>query len=212
MALNDIISSALEKIGFKKSEIEKCREAIALHEECIRDLNDDLHAKFEASQELERALRDMKVKYNAASPASKKLLESQIRSLMRDFSGMKELQDIVVRNIEKEKLLLRNRRVELEHLRHPSDVRTIADAQDRKEEIISDLEEEDAEIEGLSGCTYRRDESFRTSVADCAVPAAETDSLIREIDSLIGEDAPEPVAEEGESPDSDSSKEMLQEA
>ena len=192
MALNDTISSLLEKIGLKKSDLGKCRDAILAHEERIKDLNDDLSGKFDEMQRLERSLRDLKAKYDAASQASRKLLESQIRSLMRDFSGLKEMQDIVLRNLEKEKLLLRNRRIELEHLRHPTDVDSIVDAQERKDEIISDLEEEDAEVSELAGRVYRREEDVKPVQEDSS------DTLGSEMDALLG--SPTAVAEKGGNP------------
>ena len=193
MALNDAISAILEKVGLKKSDLAKCREAIVEHEDRIKDLNDELSGKLDEAQRLERMLRGLKAKYDAAAPASRTLLEAQIRSLMRDFSGLKEVQDIILRNLDKEKLLLRNRRIELEHLRHPTDVGAIVDAQDRKDEVVADLEEEDAEVSELAGRVYRRKEEVDATVMAELGPKAESaDALGREIDALLG---PVPAAE-----------------
>jgi len=185
MALNDAISAVLEKVGLKKSDVEKCRDAILVHEERIKDLNDELAGRLDDAQRLERALRDLKAKYDAATPASKRLLESQIRSLMSDFSGLKEMQDIILRNLDKEKLLLRNRRIELEHLRHPTDIDTVIDAQDRKEAMVSDLKEEDVEVAELAGHVYSREENVPSSTAE-STDKDSADALGREIDALIG--------------------------
>lgn len=192
MGLNDTISAMLEKVGLKKSDIVKCREAIMAHEERVKDLNDELAAKFDEAQSLERRLRDLKAKYDAAAPASRKLLEEQIRSLMRDFSGLKEVQEIVLRNLEKEKLLLRNRRIEFEHLRHPTDVDSLVEAQDRKSEIVADLEEEDAEVLELAGRVYHREENAASHQEAAFNPQPETsaEALGREIDALLGSAEP----------------------
>lgn len=182
MPLNDAIAAVLEKVGLKKSEMRKCRDAILQHEERIKDLNDELSGKLAEAQRIEQSLLELKRTFDAASPASQKLLESQIRSAMNDFRGLKEMQDIVLRNLEKEKLLLRNRRIELEHLRHPTDVEAIVEAQDRKEEIVSNLKEEDVEVAELEGNVYRREDADRPATEDVASGAM----LAREIDELLG--------------------------
>ena len=128
MPINDFISGILVKTGLKKTEEQLCRDAIERCEERIRDLNDQLAGQLEEAGAMEARLRDGKSRYDAASPAVKPLLAEQLRSLMKDFGHLRERQALTLRALEKEKLLLQGRRIELEHSRHPSDAEAVAEA------------------------------------------------------------------------------------
>lgn len=186
MAINDILSGLLVKTGLKKTDLQKCEAAIAEHEERIKDLFDELAERTAESGRLESRIRKLKGEYDLATPASKPLLEAQIRSLMGDFKHLKELQDLVLRNIEKEKLLLQGRRMERENLRHPVDVGAVEEVVETKEGILDDLKDEDAELARLGQTSYVRDvESTGESVGQ-PDGQARTDALNRDVEALLG--------------------------
>ena len=198
MAINGILSSILEKTGLRKSEIGKCELAIAEMEARIRDLHDELEAKGSETKDLERRLRLLKSQYDAATPASKRLLEAQMRSLMGDYDRIGELQGLILRNIEKNKSLLAAKRMELETLRHPVDQDSVEDAIDAKREIVADLKDEDKSLEKLAGTTYEREsEPLPESggkVRDEAAERAREGDFERRLEALIGKpDAPAPA-------------------
>lgn len=154
MAMNDILSALLTRLGLKTSEKDLCERAIRLHEENLKDLHDRLQEQMDEVKSLETRLRKLKSDYDVATPASKTLYEAQIRSLMKDFERARERQRLTLRNIEKEKALLQNRRLEAENLDHPTDVAAVEESEDRKDELLDDLQEEDASLEALAGKTY----------------------------------------------------------
>lgn len=191
MALTDILASLLSKAGGKKDEKALCERAILEHEERIRDLNDRRMEQMESVKTLEDRIRHLKAEYNAASPAAKRLYEAQIRSLMKDYARAQEMMELTLRNVEKEKQLLQNRRLQQQHLLYPTDENAIEDAIDRKEEIVEDLHSEDALMEELEGKTYRRGEEDETATAT----AQQTDeqrqaSLEKDLAALLGEEKP----------------------
>ena len=192
MAINDTLANLLIKAGLKKSEAQKLEDQIHQLEERIRDLQDDLNGKVEETDRLVAKIRRLKAKCDAAAPASRQLLEDQIRSLMRDFKYLKESQGLTLRNIEKHKLLLQNRRLALEHAKHPVDVQEIEDVTDDKQEMVDELKDEDKELARLDDMTYTKE-----SVQD----AEKSDSLDRELEALIGKsEEPQVQNEVSESP------------
>jgi len=191
MAINDILSGLLVKTGLKKTDLQKCEEAIAEHEERIRDLFDELAERTAESGRLESRIRKLKGEYDLAAPVSKPLLEAQIRSLMGDFKHLKELQDLVLRNIEKEKLLLQGRRMERESLRHPVDVGVVEDAVEAKEGVLDGLKEEDAELARLGRTSYVREDKPEGEAAGQADGPAREAALNRDVEALLGTERPD---------------------
>ena len=190
MAINDILSGLLVKTGLKKTELQKCESAIAAHEERIRDLFDELSERTAESGRLESRIRKLKGEYDLATPVSKPLLEAQIRSLVGDFKHLKELQDLVLRNIEKEKLLLQGRRMEREHLRHPVDVGSVEEALETKEGMLDDLKDEDAELARLGRTSYVRDQKLAVGADGQLDGQAGVDALDRDVAALLGTERP----------------------
>ena len=186
MAINDILSGLLVKTGLKKTDLQKCEAVIAEHEERIKDLFDELADRTSESRFLEERIRKLKGEYDVAAPVSKPLLEAQIRSLMGDFRHLKELQDLVLRNIEKEKLLLQGRRMERENLRHPVSVETVEEAVETKESILDDLKDEDAELARLEGTSYVRDEKTGGGAVESKDGRSREEALNRDVEALLG--------------------------
>lgn len=188
MAINDILSNLLTKTGLKKTDEQKCTAAIAALEEDIRNRYDELECKVDEARRLEGRIRQVKEQYDKATPASKKLLEAQLKSLMGDFRHLQERQGLTLRNIEKSKLLLQNKRIELENLHHPADVVAIEEAAETKDDILSELKREDREIASLKEKTYVREEEEPEEKAVGAVyDKVKEDALNREFDALFGE-------------------------
>lgn len=182
MALNDILSALVEKIGLRKSDRRRCEEAIAEHGYRIRDLDRRLSGLVEEARTVERRLRELKAAYDAATAQSRALLEAQIRSGMRDFARIRELQVLTLRNQEKEKTLLNARRLELENLDHPTDEAAVDEARSRKEDLIEDLRDEDETLADLGNLQYNPD----GTAADAATAPAETSgSVIADLDALL---------------------------
>lgn len=187
MAINDILAELAVKIGLKKTDLQRCESSIAELEEQIRDLYDELERKLEEARQLEARIRKIKAQYDQAAPASKKLLESQLKSLMGDFRHLQELQDLTLRNIEKSKLLLQSRRMELEVLLHPVEVDAVEDAADAKQELLDDLKDEDRELAKLKDKAYvREEESEADRPTTPAYDQARKEALNREFESLFG--------------------------
>lgn len=191
MAINDILSGLLVKAGLKKTDLQKCEAAIAEHEERIKDLFDELADRTAESKRLEERIRKLKGEYDVAAPVSKPLLEAQIRSLMGDFKHLKELQDLVLRNIEKEKLLLQGRRMERESLRRPVDVGAVEDAVETQKGILDDLKDEDAELMRLGQTSYVRDEKPDGEAVEQSDVHAREDALNRDVEALLGTEQPD---------------------
>lgn len=200
MAINDILSSLLEKTGIKKSNVRKCEDAIAELEGRIRDLHDELEGKGEEIKLLESRLRTLKERYDASSPAAKKLLDAQIRSLISDYKRMEEMQGLILRNIEKHKALLAAKNMELETLRHPVDAGVVDDAIDTKQEIVDDLKDEDKSLDKLSETTYEKEEeaTARLVVRDEAADKARDEALERDLEALLGKQEEIPEAKRPE--------------
>lgn len=185
MALNDILSTLVEKMGLKKSDRRRCEEAIAEHEYRIKDLDRRLAGLVEEARTVERRLRELKVAYDAATVQARGLLEAQIRSGMRDFARIRELQTLTLRNQEKEKTLLNACRLELENLDHPTDEVAVDEARSRKE----DLQDEDETLADLDNLRYDPHES----AIDTAGASEMSVSVISDLDALLdGKTNPSP--------------------
>lgn len=197
MPINDFISEFLVKTGLKKTEEQLCEESIRLCEEHIRDLNDQLTELLEEAERMEQRLRAGKAHYDAASPTLKPLHAEQLRSLMKDFGHIRERQALTLRNLEKEKLLLQGRRIELDRFRHPTDTETVAEAAERKEEVMDALQEEDEEIADLEQVVYQRKETEPPAVPETSLD--DEARLNRELAALLG-DTPSPEKEAEEKP------------
>lgn len=195
MAVNDILSGLLVRMGLKKTEIQECEEAIAIHEERIKDINDQISGQMAKIEALECRLRQLKDAYDAAISASKPLHEAKLRSCMRDFRLEKELQALRMRNLDKEKLLLQNRLLELENLRHPTAVGDIENVCDRKEELLQDLGEEDGELKGLEDASYEP-ANFAPDAQD-VTETRKAQALERDLAALLGENE-KPVGQTSE--------------
>lgn len=199
MAILEILSGALEALRLKKSRLRKCRDAIAAHDERIRDLYDELARRNSDAETLEAAVKKLREKFAAASPASQELLEPQIRSLAGDFKRLRELQTIALRNIEKEKHLRQARMIELENIMHPADTAKIEDAIDAKLDALDDLKDEDVEISRLAETAYEREESQEggqhASHAPAAAAKERADALLRDLDNLLGKENPPEASE-----------------
>lgn len=186
MALNDILAALLIKVGLRKTEAQQLHAEIERLEEHIRDLQDDLDDKVDESGMLVDQMRRLQGRRDAAAPAARQLLEDQIRSLMRDFKHLKERQALTLRNIEKAKLLLQNRKLEFEHLKHPVDAFEIGDVAEAKREMLEDIHEEDAEISKLDGMTYEREQMDEQASNVDEMTKARSAALDRELEALIG--------------------------
>lgn len=187
MALNDILSRLMIKIGVKKSETALCAEAICRHEDRIKDFNDLLGLQLEDVKKLENRIRALKTEYDSAGQAGKRLYESQIRSLMKDFGRAREIHDLTLRNLEKEKLLLQNRRLELENLQNPVDESEIDDVIAAKDELVTEIRKEDEVISELENTVYSRNENAVTD-SDGILPDSERDALLeKDLSSLLGD-------------------------
>lgn len=200
MAINDILSSLLEKTGIKKSNVRKCEDAIAELEGRIRDLHDELEGKGEEIKLLESRLRTLKERYDASSPAAKKLLDAQIRSLISDYKRMEEMQGLILRNIEKNKSLLAAKSMVLETLRHPVDAEGVEDAIDSKQEMIGDLKDEDKSLNKLAGTTYEIEDGMPAGqiVRDAASGKTRDEALERDLEALLGKPTANPEAKSPE--------------
>lgn len=189
MALNDILSTLVEKMGLKKSDRRRCEEAIAEHEYRIKDLDRRLAGLVEEARTVERRLRELKVAYDAATVQARGLLEAQIRSGMRDFARIRELQTLTLRNQEKEKTLLNACRLELENLDHPTDEVAVDEARSRKEDLIEDLQDEDETLADLDNLRY----DPHKSAIDTADASEMSVSVISDLDALLdGKTNPSP--------------------
>lgn len=186
MALNDMLAALLIKIGLRKTEAQRLHSEIERLEEHIRDLQDDLDDKVDESGRLVDKMRRLQGRRDAAAPAERLLLEDQIRSLMRDFKHLKERQSFALRNIEKAKLLLQNRKLEFEHLKHPVDAFEIEDVTEAKREMLEEMREEDAEISKLDGMTYEREHMEEQASNGDEMVKARSAALDRELEALIG--------------------------
>lgn len=198
MPINDFISDILVKTGLKKTEDQLCADAISHHEERIRDLNDHLAELLDEVARIEHNIRNVKEQYDAATSASKPLYAERLRSLMRDLERVRELQMLTLRNLEKEKMLLQERRIEREHIRHPSDPDIVSDAIERKEEVIADLQEEDGELSRLETTVYSKDPDLPAGPITSTV---DEERLNREVEALLGDAATLEREKPSESPE-----------
>lgn len=200
MALNDMLAALLVKVGLRKSEAARCDEAILRHEDRIRDFNGLLADQLDEVRRLEARIRALKAEYDKAGGAGKALCEARLRSLMKDFARSKELQDLTLRNLEREKLLLQNRRLEREHLRHPTDVEAVEDALERKDELVQETQEEDETLAELEGRVYRREEPAAGAPDDAQAEARRAAQLERDLAAVLGDapaaEAPQPKEKE----------------
>lgn len=184
MSINEILSRLLVRTGLKKSEVRLCEDAISAHENRIKDINDQIAGQMSKIETLERRLHILKKEYDAASPAAKPLYEAKLRSCMHDFKLEKELQSIKMRNLNKEKLLLQNRRIELECLLHPVDPDAVDEVQDVKKDILSELEDEDGRLEELGAAVYEHSDE---SVSGVDMPDRDREiQLERDFAALLG--------------------------
>lgn len=184
MSINEILSRLLVLTGLKKSGVRLCEDAISAHENRIKDINDQIAEQMSKIDTLERRLHILKREYDAASPAAKPLHEAKLRSCMHDFKLEKELQAIKMRNLNKEKLLLQNRRIELECLLHPVDGDAVDEVQDVKKDILSELEDEDGRLEELGAAVYEHNDE---TVSNVDIPNRDRElKLERDFAALLG--------------------------
>lgn len=202
MAINDVISSILTKLGLKQTEMQKCESAIDELEEKIRNLYDQLNDRIDECKRLEGRIGKLKVQYDAANAATRQLLEEQIRSLLRECKHIKERQGLLLRNIEREKALKHACELKLDNLRNPTDVDTVGEMAEDKREIVEDLKEEDKALAELARVKYEREAQPDDSIIDDpAANKAREEALNREIEALFGPSKKtEPKPQVSESP------------
>ncbi len=189
MGINDVLSDLLIGVGLKKSEKRTLEDAIDNHEERIRTFNDKLAAHVREIQEIEARIRRIKEKYDAAHGAVKATYEAQLRSLLKECQHTKELRDLIIRNLDKEKLLLRNRRFELENLLNPTNVDEIDRLLDEKKDTLADLKEEDR-ISGKLESTEFAPPEAEEDIAKTLESLDQKDAALeREINELLGTEA-----------------------
>ncbi len=200
MGINDVLSDLLIGVGLKKSEKRKIENAIDNHEERIRGFNDKLAAHVREIQEIETRIRRIKEKYDAAHGAVKATYEAQLRSLLKECQHTKELRDLIIRNLDKEKLLLRNRRFELENLLNPTNIDEIDLLVDEKRRRLADLKEEDRVADKLEGVEFAPPET-EADVEKTLESSDQKDAAFeREINELLGTDSGDTSAAIEETP------------
>ncbi len=198
MGINDVLSGLLIGVGLKKPEKRKLEDAIDNHEERIRGFNDKLASFIREIQEIEARIRRIKEKYDVAHGTVKATYEAQLRSLLKECQHTKELRDLIIRNLDKEKLLLRNRRFELENLLNPTNVDEIDRLLDEKKDTLADLKEEDRAANKLESTEFAPPEA-ETDIAKTLESLDQKDAALeKEINELLGADiesAPSPIEE-----------------
>ncbi len=185
MAINDFLSNLLISVGLKTSERELLEKKISEHENNIRTFNDQFSEHIKEIEAKERILRNLKEKYNEAQGTVKKTYEAQLRSIMKELDAMKEYRDLVIRNLDKEKVLLRNRKLALENLLHPANPAEIEDVMIDKEDMIENLKAEDRSITELDGIQYKNDEDSPIEFEN----EQENDELNQQLNALLNDSA-----------------------
>ncbi len=182
MAINDTLSNLLIAVGLKKSEKAKIEGAIEQHEERIRTFNDKLSAHIREIEDIEQRIRRIKEKCDASHGAVKATYEAQLRSLMKEWHHTKEMRDLIIRNLDKEKLLLRNRKFELENLENPTKASEIEEMIDIKADIMSDLKDEDKVAAKLESKEYEAS----SEELDLNELEKSDETLNRELNEILG--------------------------
>ena len=190
MAINDILSDALIRIGLKKSEQRKLEEAIEASEERIRTLYDRMEEHIRGIQELEAKLKALRKEYENSSNSVKEARAMALSPLMKKLKDSQEERELIVRSINLENDLLRNYKIELEHLLHPSRQEEIMEAADNKSDIVADLRGEDKAVEKLNGIRHTSPVSETAAEDGKQTEKPDYDALDKELDALLGQDSP----------------------
>lgn len=130
------------------------QEEIRKHENCIRDIHDKLNAQLREIEQLENRIRELLKLYESASATAKETYKIQLLSLKRELDGIREMRTLYERNLDKEKLILRKLKFNLEAARTPDDTALIDDLTRETQDHVSDLELEDSYIDELEEVRY----------------------------------------------------------
>ena len=143
------------------------QEEIRKHESCIRDIHDKLNAQLREIEQLENRIRELLKLYESASAAAKETYKIQLLSLKKELDGIRELRTLYERNLDKEKLILRKLKFNLEAAHTPDDTALIDDLTRETQDHVSDLELEDSYIDELEEIRYDGARKKKRHAARC---------------------------------------------
>ena len=190
MVLPDFLIRLLEILHLKDSEETKLKKRIALCDESIRSLNQELEKQMKVIRDLESEFRDLKKQYDVANGAVRETLAVRMKNILKQRERMNEQRQMAAQQLDAETLVQHNLTLQLEHRQHP-DNHDLEEIRDEKLDIIDDLKEQAKTIEELEKTTLKKtaekEEDF-----DKAFQAAEDE--FKDVDLSFS--APEPEKKE----------------
>ena len=185
MAVNDFLSAALTRLGLKKSEERKLEGRIDDAERRIRELYDEMDRHIEAIETQTAQLKILRAQYEKAENAVKEALALKIGTILKKIEKSKEERVLISRQINQQNDIVRNLKIVLDDLRHPTRTDDIEELTDDKKDILVGRKEEDRAIDRLNEAVYVSDSADADAASETA-SVVDYAKLDKELDALLG--------------------------
>ena len=186
MALNDFLSDLLIWLRLKKSEEQKLEEEIAKNERRIRELYDQMDRHIEEIETQTAQLKSMRAQYEKAGNAVKEALALKIDSILKKIERSKEERVLISSEINKRNDIVRNQKILLDDLRHPTQTDDIEELAGDKKDFLAGKKEEDSAVNRLNGTVYTPDSADAAAAPKAETAAVDYAKVDKELDVLLG--------------------------
>lgn len=185
MAINDILSGLLTKLGLKMTEQEKIEKQIAIQEKNAYALEKELASFHVEIDEMERRIASLRDKANAAKTAAQRdAYMAELAPEVQKLKRHKEKRDITQDKLNTVNVVLHNLELRLkdETLKVPDTIE-VGELIDDKKIALAEAEDRNREVANLDSTTYTKPQYEDTTAYD--KPQVNNADLMAEVNELL---------------------------